>query len=50
LQGIQRCRYVVAVNTDLHAAMIKRADLAIIADAQKVMPELVRLARGSGDA
>ncbi|MBZ9775030.1 electron transfer flavoprotein subunit alpha/FixB family protein [Mesorhizobium sp. CO1-1-8] len=43
LQGIQRCRHVIAVNTDLHAAMIKRADLAIIADAQAVMPALARL-------
>jgi len=36
---------VVAVNTDLHADMVKRADLAIIADAQAVMPALTRLAR-----
>ncbi|MEI2385177.1 electron transfer flavoprotein subunit alpha/FixB family protein [Breoghania sp. JC706] len=43
LQGIARVAHVVAVNTDLHAEMIKRADLAIIADAQKVMPALVRL-------
>lgn len=46
LQGVQRCRYVIAVNTDLHAAMVKRADLAIIADAQAVMPALTRLIRG----
>lgn len=44
LQGIQRCQRVVAVNTDLHADMVKRADLAIIADAQEVMPALARLA------
>ncbi|MDR0810407.1 MAG: electron transfer flavoprotein subunit alpha/FixB family protein [Gemmobacter sp.] len=43
LQGVQRCRLIVAVNTDLHAAMVKRADLAIIADAQEVMPALARL-------
>ncbi|WP_321345130.1 electron transfer flavoprotein subunit alpha/FixB family protein [Breoghania sp.] len=43
LQGIQRVGRVVAVNTDLHAAMIKRADLAIVADAQEVMPALIRL-------
>ena len=36
---------VLAVNTDLHADMVKRADLAIIADAQEVMPALTRLAR-----
>ncbi|WP_411035619.1 electron transfer flavoprotein subunit alpha/FixB family protein [Shinella sp. BYT-45] len=49
LQGVQRCRYVIAVNTDLHAAMVKRADLAIIADAQQVMPALARLAGGQTD-
>jgi electron transfer flavoprotein alpha subunit len=51
LQGIARCERVVAVNTDLHADMVKRADLAIIADAQAVMPALARLAeerRGDG--
>ena len=44
LQGIAQCERVVAVNTDLHAEMVKRADLAIIADAQMVMPALARLA------
>ena len=41
LQGVARVQHVVAVNTDLHAAMVARADLAIIADAQAVMPALV---------
>jgi electron transfer flavoprotein alpha subunit len=45
LQGITRCERVLAVNTDLHAEMVKRADLAIVADAQKVMPALAKLAR-----
>ncbi len=40
LQGITGVSHVVAINTDLHAEMIKRADLAIIADAQDVMPAL----------
>jgi len=44
LQGIVRCERVLAVNIDLHAEMVKRADLAIIADAQAVMPALTRLA------
>lgn len=44
LQGIAKCERVVAVNTDLHADMVKRADLAVIADAQAVMPALARLA------
>lgn len=42
LQGITRCEHVIAVNTDLHAAMVERAELAIIADAQAVMPALLR--------
>lgn len=46
LQGIQRCQRVVAVNTDLHAAMVKRADLSVIADAQDVMPALADLMEG----
>lgn len=43
LQGIAGCEHVVAVNTDLHAAMIERAGLAIVADAQPVMAALKRL-------
>ncbi|MCS0497618.1 electron transfer flavoprotein subunit alpha/FixB family protein [Ancylobacter sp. MQZ15Z-1] len=43
LQGVARCEHVVAVNTDLHAAMIERAGLAVVADAQKVMPALLSL-------
>lgn len=43
LQGIAKCEHVVAVNTDLHAAMIERAGLAIVADAQQVMPALLKL-------
>ncbi len=46
LQGIERCERVVAINTDLHADMVKRADLAIIQDAQLVMPALTARARG----
>jgi electron transfer flavoprotein alpha subunit len=45
LQGITEVKHVIAVNTDLHAAMIKRADLAIVADAQQVMPALIRYVR-----
>lgn len=45
LQGITGCEHVIAVNTDLHAAMIERAGLAIVQDAQKVMPALLRLLR-----
>ncbi|MBB3772378.1 electron transfer flavoprotein alpha subunit [Angulomicrobium tetraedrale] len=47
LQGVARCEHVVAVNTDLHAAMIERAGLAIVADAQKVMPALIEALTGA---
>jgi electron transfer flavoprotein alpha subunit len=40
LQGIGKVEHLVAINTDLHAAMIARAELAIIADAQDIMPAL----------
>jgi electron transfer flavoprotein alpha subunit len=40
LQGIGKVDHVVAINTDLHAAMIARAELAIIGDAQELMPAL----------
>ncbi|MDA3922037.1 MAG: electron transfer flavoprotein subunit alpha/FixB family protein [Salinisphaera sp.] len=43
LQGIVRCEKVVAINTDLHAEMVKRGDLSAIKDAQAVMPALTRL-------
>ncbi|WP_421699660.1 electron transfer flavoprotein subunit alpha/FixB family protein [Ancylobacter sp.] len=48
LQGVARCEHVIAVNTDLHAAMIERAGLAIVADAQKVMPALLALLHAEG--
>jgi electron transfer flavoprotein alpha subunit len=44
LQGIPEVEHVIAVNTDLHAAMVKRAGLAIVADARIVMPALTRAA------
>ena len=48
LQGVARVQHIVAVNTDLHAAMVARADLAVIADAQAVMPALVTALEGEG--
>jgi len=45
LEGIRDCAHVIAVNTDPHAAMMQRADLAIIADAQQVIPALTAAAR-----
>ncbi len=43
LQGVAGCEHVVAVNTDLHAAMIERAGLAVVGDAQVVMAALLKL-------
>lgn len=48
LQGLGKVEHVVAVNTDLHAAIVARAGLSIIADAQAVMPALIALLRGGG--
>jgi len=51
LEGVQNCKHVVAVNTDLHAPMIKRANLAVIADANAVLralAEMVQWAHGQG--
>jgi electron transfer flavoprotein alpha subunit len=49
LQGITEVKHVLAINTDLHAEMIKRADLAIIADAQDIMPALIRYTKERRD-
>ncbi|MGI8739606.1 MAG: electron transfer flavoprotein subunit alpha/FixB family protein [Gammaproteobacteria bacterium] len=43
LQGIARAESVIAVNTDPHAEIMKRADLAIVGDAQAIMDTLLRL-------
>lgn len=49
LQGIAECEHVIAVNADAGAEIHKRADLAVIADVQAVMPALARLlSRESG--
>ncbi len=46
LQGITNCDQVIAVNTDPYAPIMKRADLAIVADVQAVMKALLRLVEG----
>lgn len=43
LQGIQSCEKVVAINSDPGCDMIKRADLAVIGDANEVLAALVDL-------
>jgi len=46
LQGIQQCDKVVAINTDAGCDMVKRADLAVIADSGEVLAALVELVEG----
>lgn len=46
LQGIQQCDKVVAINTDPGCDMVKRADLAVIADSGEVLAALVELVDG----
>jgi electron transfer flavoprotein alpha subunit len=51
LQGIKDCRHVIAVNRDIAAPIIQRADLSVIGDAQGIMQallEAVEIARRSG--
>jgi electron transfer flavoprotein alpha subunit len=43
LQGIKDCRHVIAINKDASAAMIKRADLSVIGDAEEIMQALLML-------
>lgn len=42
LEGIKGCDCVIAVNIDAHAEIVRRADLAVIGDAQNIMPALLR--------
>lgn len=43
LQGITDCEHVIAINADPHAEIMKRADLAVIADVQQLLPALTDL-------
>jgi electron transfer flavoprotein alpha subunit len=43
LQGISACEHVIAVNRDSACDMVKRANLAIIADVQQVMKALLAM-------
>ena len=48
LYAFEAAERVIAVNADPHADMLKRADLAIVADAQDVLPALVARGRARG--
>jgi electron transfer flavoprotein alpha subunit len=41
LQGIKDCRHVIAINRDAGAPIVKRADLAVIGDAEELMQALI---------
>ncbi len=41
LQGIKDCRHVIAINRDISAPIVKRADLSIIGDAEAIMQALI---------
>jgi electron transfer flavoprotein alpha subunit len=41
LQGIKDCRHVIAINRDIAAPIIQRANLSVIGDAQAVMQALL---------
>jgi len=43
LQGIQSCDKVVSINLDPDCDMVKRADLAVIGDADEILAALVAL-------
>ncbi|SHF97059.1 electron transfer flavoprotein alpha subunit apoprotein [Marinomonas polaris DSM 16579] len=45
MQGIGQCDKVVAINTDAGCDMVKRADLAVIADSEAILEELTKLAQ-----
>jgi electron transfer flavoprotein alpha subunit len=47
LAGIVESRHVIAINVDPDCDMVRRADLAVIADAQPVMTALLRYLEGS---
>ena len=41
--GIEKSKFIVAINTDAQAPIIKTADIAIIDDYQAVMDELIKI-------
>ncbi len=42
---MEKSKKIVAVNTDKDAPIMKMADLAVVGDARKVIPEILRLVR-----
>lgn len=49
LSGMNKSGYIVAVNKDPEAPMVKSSDLAVIGDLHKVVPALIQALRGRRD-
>ena len=43
LQGIEKCEKVIAVNSDSGCDMVKRADLSVIGDGDKILRALIEM-------
>ncbi len=45
--GIEKCKYIVAINTDSNASIVKSSNVAIIDDYQSVLEELFKIINSS---
>jgi electron transfer flavoprotein alpha subunit len=42
---MEKSKQLIAINTDRNAPILQMADLGIVGDGRKVIPEIVRLVR-----
>lgn len=47
LGGIEKSKYIIAINTDARAAIVKSSDVAIIDDYESVLEELLKIIEAS---
>jgi electron transfer flavoprotein alpha subunit len=40
--SLQRAEFIIAINKDPHASILKMADLGIVGDAREIVPRLIR--------
>ena len=45
--GIEKSKYIIAINTDERASIVKSSDVAIIDDYEKVLEELLKIVKAS---
>lgn len=45
--GIEKSKYIIAINTDARAAIVKSSDVAIIDDYESIMEELLKIVEAS---